>query len=46
MDLHIYSATMYRIGKVTYESNILHITSYFYEEVLYYSYIHLTISRK
>ena len=26
-------------GKLFYESNILHITSYFYEEVIYYSYI-------
>ena len=27
------------LGKLLYESNILHITSYFYEEVIYYSYI-------
>ena len=27
------------LGKLLYESNILHITSYFYKEVIYYSYI-------
>ena len=27
------------MGKLLYESNILQITSYFYEEVIYYSYI-------
>ena len=27
------------LGKLLYESNILHITSYCYEEVIYYSYI-------
>ena len=27
------------LGKLLYESNILHITSYFYQEVIYYSYI-------
>ena len=27
------------LGKLLYESNILHITNYFYEEVIYYSYI-------
>ena len=27
------------LGKLLYESNILHITSYFYKEVTYYSYI-------
>ena len=27
------------LGKLLYESNILHIASYFYEEVIYYSYI-------
>ena len=27
------------VGKLLYESNILHITSYFYKEVIYYSYI-------
>ena len=27
------------LGKLLYESNILHITSYFYEEVIDYSYI-------
>ena len=27
------------LGKLCYESNILHITSYFYKEVIYYSYI-------
>ena len=27
------------MGKLLYESNILHITSYFYQEVIYYSYI-------
>ena len=27
------------LGKLLYESNILHITGYFYQEVIYYSYI-------
>ena len=27
------------LGKLLYESNILHITHYFYKEVIYYSYI-------
>ena len=27
------------LGKLLYESNILHITSYFYQQVIYYSYI-------
>ena len=27
------------LGKLLYESNILHITSYFYKEVIYYSYV-------
>ena len=27
------------LGKLLYESNILHITSYFYQEVIYYNYI-------
>ena len=27
------------LGKLLYESNVLHITSYFYKEVIYYSYI-------
>ena len=27
------------LGKLLYESNILHITRYFYKEVIYYSYI-------
>ena len=27
------------LGKLLYQSNILHITSYFYQEVIYYSYI-------
>ena len=27
------------LGKLLYESNILHITSYFYKEETYYSYI-------
>ena len=27
------------LGKLLYKSNILHITSYFYQEVIYYSYI-------
>ena len=27
------------LGKLLYESNVLHITSYFYEEVIYYSYM-------
>ena len=27
------------LGKLLNESNILHITSYFYQEVIYYSYI-------
>ena len=31
--------TQSELGKLLYGSNILHITSYFYEEVIYYSYI-------
>ena len=27
------------LGKLLYESDILHIISYFYKEVIYYSYI-------
>ena len=31
--------------KLLYESNILHITSYFYKEVIYYSYIRIIIQK-
>ena len=35
MDNAVYSV----LGKLLCESNILHITSYFYKELIYYSYI-------
>ena len=36
----VYKLAIYTyIGKLLYKSNILHITSYFYQEVIYYSYI-------
>ena len=33
----IYQYRLSELGKLLYESNILHITSYFYEEVIYYN---------
>ena len=36
---HTGTYTYTEFGKLLYESNILHITSYFYQEVIYYSYI-------
>ena len=35
----LYVCVYAELGKLLYESNILHITSYPYEEVIYYSYI-------
>ena len=37
MEIKCYQQTM--LGKLLYESNILHTTTYFYKEVMYYSYI-------
>ena len=57
--MHVNNVTIYKklckllciilteLGKLLYESNILHITSYyFYKEVIYYSYILATPSKK
>ena len=32
------------LGKLLYESNVLHITNYFYEEVIYVLQLYITLS--
>ena len=43
MNVYVYVPS--ELGKLLYESNILHITSYFYEEVIILQ-LHITLSKK